>query len=566
MNQARLLKALLIFSLVPGFGLAQAPEVPPLPPTDPESARQVEAPEPTLQAGPVEAQGAGPSFVLNGITLDGANAIAPDKLTPIWADLIGSRVTVETLDALAREITAAYRSEGFVLSQAILPAQTVDGGIVRIVVIEGVVDQVRLSGGESNQQGLVSEYFEPVPAERPLSLSTLERSVLLSRDAVGDVDTVLGPSPDTFGAADLDVLIAPRPLSGYVALENLGSRLYGDWTMGAGFRSYNALGANETLDANFALAPERTSLVFGSINASVPLTGAAGTFLDGARLQFGANAFRGDPDLDEAGADPGLTSVSDQVELSAGLEVPVKRTRSENLFARFGLTLRDSDTESGLPGLRTTDEDRLAILEAGVEWDYADRIGGISLVDASVRQGLDIFGARQSATGPAAGDLEFTSAQLRLSRLQALGTTGRWSLFGEVIGQITSGVQLNSERFFLGGASIGRGFAPGNTSGDEGYGVRAELRHALPPEALGQVVSAASLFLFADYGRAQDQTEARDGDKTEELGSVGIGAQVAVNDWLSLAPMIVRQVEGTPNDSRDTSHETRFLISAVARF
>lgn len=565
MIRKRLLMAICACALAPGLGLAQAPQVPPLPPTDPDSARQVEAPEPTLQAGPVEVQGAGPGFVLNGITLEGATAIAPETLAPIWADLIGARVTVATLDAVAREISAAYRAEGFVLSQAILPAQTVDAGIVRIVIVEGVVDQVRLSGGADNQQRLVSEYFRPVPRERPLSLPTLERSVLLSRDAVGGVETVLGPSPDTFGAADLDVLITPQPLSGYVSLDNLGSRLYGDWTLGAGLRSFNALGANETLDASFALAPERTSLVFGSLNASVPLHGVGGTFLDGARLQFGANAFRGDPDLDEAGADPGLTSVSDQIELSTGIEVPVVRTRSENLFARLGLTARDSDTESGLPGLRTTDEDRFFILEAGVELDYADRIGGISLIDVSLRQGLDIFGARQSASGPAAGDIEFTSAQLTVSRLQALGT-GQWSLFGEVTGQVTNDVLPNSERFYLGGASIGRGFAPGNTSGDEGYGLRAELRHALAPEALGSVAEAAVLFVFADYGRARDKTRARDGDQTEELGSVGFGAQIAVNDWLSLTPLVAYQAEGTPNDTSDASRETRVLLSAVARF
>lgn len=563
-----LLRQLAICSLcsaLPVLAAAQAPELPPLPPPDPESSRQVEAPEPTLRTGPVTVRGAGPSFVLNGIVLEGATALDRTQLELIWSDLIGTAVTVETLDAVAREISAAYRSEGFVLSQAILPAQSVEGGIVRILVVEGIVDKVRTTGGAPNQQRLVSEYFGSVPAERPLALPTLERSVLLSRDAVGGVDTVLGPSPDTFGAADLEVLITPQPLSGYVSLDTLGSRLYGDLTWGAGLRGYNLLGGNEILDFTFALAPENTSLVFGGVAADIPLAGVAGTRLDGARLRFDANGFRGDPDLDEAGADPDLTSVADQIELAAALEVPVIRTRSENLFARLGLTVRDSDTESGLPGLRTVDEDRLAILEFGLEWDYADRIGGISLVDVSVRQGLDLFGARQSATGPAAGDVEFTSAQVTLSRLQALGT-GNWSAFGEVTGQVASGVQPNSERFFLGGASIGRGFAPGNTSGDTGYGLRVELRNTISPDVMGQVAEAASVFVFADYGRARDKTEARDGDVTEELGSVGIGAQISVNEWLSLTPLIARQVSGIPNDTKDASQETRVLVAAVARF
>ncbi|MEE4188389.1 MAG: ShlB/FhaC/HecB family hemolysin secretion/activation protein [Roseobacter sp.] len=565
MNLKYLSSACFLSAIIPIVVLAQAPELPPLPPADVNDARQVEAPEPTLRAGPVTVRGSGGSFTLNGIVLEGATALDRETLEPIWSDLIGTGVTVETLDAVAREISAAYRAEGFVLSQAILPAQTVDGGIVRILVVEGVIDEIRLSGGAANQQKLVSEYFGQVRSERPLALPTLERSVLLSREAVGGVDTVLGPSPDTFGAADLEVLLTPQPLTGYVSLDNLGSRLYGDWTLGTGVRSYNMLGANEVVDVSFALAPQDTSLVFGGVVAEVPLAGVAGTRLDGARLQFDASVFRGDPDLAEAGADSDLTSVADQVELGVGIEVPVLRTRSENLFVRFGLTWRDSETESGLPGLRTIDEDRLAILEAGVEWDYADRIGGISLVDVSVRQGLDTLGARQAATGPAAGDVEFTSAQFSLSRLQALGD-GNWSMFGEVVGQVASGVQPNSERFYLGGASIGRGFAPGNTSGDTGYGLRAELRRAINPEILGRAADAAGLFAFVDYGRARDKTGARDGEVTEELSSIGIGAQIAVNDWLSLTPQLVRQISGTPNDTRDSSRETRVLLSAVARF
>lgn len=565
MSLRRLFSVFCACTAMPAIVASQAPELPPLPPPDPDSARQVEAPEPTLRTGPVTARGTGPGFVLNGIVLDGATALDRAALEPIWHDLIGTRVTVDTLDTVAREISAAYRAEGFVLSQAILPAQTVEGGVVRILVVEGKIDKVRQTGGAENQQRLVSEYFGAVRTERPLALPTLERSVLLSRDAVGGVDTVLGPSPDTFGAADLDVLITPQPLSGYVSIDNLGSRLYGDWTLGAGVRSYNLLGANEILDATFALAPEDTSLAYAGLDASIPLSGVSGTFLDGARINLSANAFRGDPDLEEAGADPDLVSVADQIEVGAGIEVPVLRTRSQNLFARFGLTVRDSDTESGLPGFRTVDEDRLAILEAGVEWDYADRIGGISLIDISLRQGLDLFGARQAATGAAAGDNEFTSAQLNLSRLQAIGN-GNWSVFGEVAGQLASGVQPNSERFFLGGASIGRGFAPGNTSGDTGYGLRAELRRAINPDALGQVAEAATIYAFADYGRARDKTDARDGDIEEELGSIGIGAQVSVNDWLSLTPQIVRQVAGIPNDTPDAERETRFLIAAVARF
>ncbi|MBW4707474.1 hypothetical protein KX928_06710 [Roseobacter sp. YSTF-M11] len=556
--------------MLPVAASAQAPQVPPLPETAPDTSRQVEPPRPSVEAGAVTTTGNGPSFVLNGIVLEGLSALDQADISPIWEGLIGARVTVQTLDDITRQISAAYRARGYVLSQAILPAQTVDNGLVRIVVVEGFIDQISYSGGATNQQELVTEYFDPVAQERPLKLTTLERSVLLSRDAVGSVnagsvETVLGPSPDTFGAADLNVQIEQQPISGYFSIDNRGSRLYGDWTLGAGVRSFNALGFNETLDGNIALAPEDTALAFASVSADIPLRGLSNTLLDGARLRFGGNVFRGDPDLAEAGAATGLSSISDQTELTAQLVVPFVRARSENLFGRIGFTLRDSETETALVGLTTVEEDRLAIVEAGVTWDIADRLGGISLVDLSLRQGIDVAGAQVSATGPAAGDINFTAAQFTLSRLQALGSSS-WSVFGEITGQLASGVQPNSERFYLGGASIGRGFAPGNTSGDSGYAGRAELRRAINPQTLGTFADAANVYAFIDYGRAYDRSLSRDGQQWENLGSIGVGAQISLNTWLSVTPQIIRQISGTPRDTSDPSQETRFIVGAVARF
>ena len=123
----------------------------------------------------------------------------------------------------------------------------------------------------------------------------------------------------------------------------------------------------------------------------------------------------------------------------------------------------------------------------------------------------------------------------------------------------------NSERFALGDATIGRGFAPGNTSGDSGWGGRVELRRQIAG-GLGGTVEAAELYAFADYGRAYDRSTARDGATAGDLGSVGIGARIDVRPWLTLTPEIARQTDGVATDTTDPDHETRFYIGAIARF
>ena len=59
---------------------------------------------------------------------------------------------------------------------------------------------------------------------------------------------------------------------------------------------------------------------------------------------------------------------------------------------------------------------------------------------------------------------------------------------------------------------------------------------------------------------------ARDGDRWEPLGSAGIGVRLDVRPWLSITPEIAQQLDGVPTDTRNPDLETRFFISAVARF
>jgi hemolysin activation/secretion protein len=544
---------------------AQSPAdlLPREPGADVDPAAQVTAPEPAEPAEPIAAAAVeGPSFVLTGVALEGAAAVPAAELAPIWADLIGQPVGMATLEEIVARIGAAYRGRGLVLSQAVLPAQTIEDGVVRVLVVEGFIDRVGISGGAPEQQARAAQLFAPVGRDRPLRLTTLERGVLLARDTFGGtVETVLEPSPDTFGAADLSVLIEPDPLRGFAAVDNRGSRLYGAWTLSAGGSGYDLLGLNERLDGLVAIAPRDGALAYAGAVFDLPLPSLDGTLLDGGRLEISGDVSRADPDLSESGSPDDLTVVQNETNLRVGLIVPFVRTRSQNLYGRVGLGWQESESATFFAGTKDTSDDRLVVLSARATWDLADRFGGVTLLEAELRQGLDAGGAAVSATGPAAGSPDFSLARLDVSRLQRLGD-GPWSLWLEAIGQLASTVLPNSERFSLGDATIGRGFAPGNTSGDSGFGGRLELR---APVAAG-ATAAAELYAFGDYGRAYDRSIERDGDGWEEVASVGLGARIDVRPWLTLTPELARQVDGVATDTTDPDHETRVYIGAVARF
>ena len=139
-------------------------------------------------------------------------------------------------------------------------------------------------------------------------------------------------------------------------------------------------------------------------------------------------------------------------------------------------------------------------------------------------------------------------------------------MFALATGQIAGETLPASERFGIGGDSLGRGFAPGNTTGDSGYGGRLELRYDTPVERLRAGLAGAQLYAFADYGQGRDSDEDRDGDRWETLASAGAGLRIDVTERFTLTPGFAVQLVGTPVDNASGDRETRFFLSGVARF
>lgn len=437
---------------------------------------------------------------------------------------------------------------------------------MRISVVEGFIDRIAVEGGSASGRAALERRFRFVAADRPLALGTLERAVLLARDTLGGgVETVLAPSPATFGAADLTVQYRPKPVEGFALVDNRASRLFGAWLARAGITTYDLLGQTERFDLSVATSLGGRELRFVEGGLSLPLAVTDGTWLDGARFELGADTTRGRPDLRKSGATD-LTALQNETNLRIGLFVPAIRTRSENLFLRGGLNWRESTVEQRFAGIdlgRTSD--RLLVAEARMTWDVADRFAGVTLVDAALRQGLAVGSTQIGRAGPNPARAGFTLLRGSIARVQELGAP-EWSLFGELVGQVAGTVLPDSERFALGGERLGRGFAPGNTTGDHGFGARIELRRLIALGEIGPFAPLMSVYLFGDWGGAIDRALARDGRRWEHLASTGIGARLDLAQWLTLTPEIAHQLGGRPADTARGRQETRVFIGAVARF
>ena len=169
-----------------------------------------------------------PLVKLTSVKVERAHAIDDALIAEAYRPYIGKKVSQADLVNIATEISERYRRAGYHLSRAISPPQDVAGGRLKIRVIEGSITEIVVKGERLGRFG-VRAMLDPIAAEQPARLSTLERQLLLVNDIPGVriKDTTLEEIGKASGRFRL--VVTAQTWNIYVAagLDNLGSASVG---------------------------------------------------------------------------------------------------------------------------------------------------------------------------------------------------------------------------------------------------------------------------------------------------------------------------------------------------
>src|SRR5262249_55366894 len=340
---------------------------------------------PTFATPEVVADGK-PLFVLRAVTLQGAFALPHDQLATAYQPFLGKQVSPADLAAIAGSISDLYRAAGFHLTRAIIPPQDIQNGLVRIRIIEGSITELVLTGDGADQFG-VRPLLDPVLAERPSRLATLERQLLLinGRPGVRITDSQLEEIGGTTGHFRLIVKLKIWHVYAYVGLDNLGSASIGPWqTYATGaFNSYLLPGDSLMLNLS-TTANDPRELGFGRLSYDVPVG------VDGFRI--GASALYSDA---RPGDDRRLThdtTTTKSVEVHGSI-VPVMSQQQSLVLAVAAGFSNVSEKDMFSPLLGPIYSDRIRTVSLTSDYRLQDGFGGTNYATMTYRQGLDIFGA-----------------------------------------------------------------------------------------------------------------------------------------------------------------------------
>lgn len=470
------------------------------------------------------------SLVLDKIVVEGATVYSQESFTKLTSPLLHQTIQLDQVYALAEQLTARYRNDGYILSKVIVPPQSVSQGTIVLQAIEGYIAHIAYTNNSTTSDE-VNHLLQALTHSKPLNSHVLEKTMLLINDMPGlYAQGTLRADPSVPQAAEFVVQLSATKVQSGFSLDNRGGRALGPYRVYGDVKVNQLFGASDYLSARVAttLTDELNYLSLGH-----------GYVLNdqGLRLDFAlaaAEAYPGD-----------ITSIPLRVHTQSrsaivSLSFPMIRSRTENLQLRGSLAAINAS--SRLLGIKNSD-DQLRALRVGATYDLADRYAGINVVDVEFSQGLQGLGASNNESqylSRADGRVDYAKIDISASRLQAL--SDKWLLLLAANAQYAFTSLLSPELFGFGGEQFGRGYDPSELVGDHGLAAKAELRYSDTLTWFGNRLYTA--YGFYDIGKVYQRQNSAGEDVSAASAGTGLKLKVSPNSqaFIELAKPLTKDV------------------------
>jgi len=472
-------------------------------------------------------------FLVQSIRIVGTTLFETATLHALVADAEGKSRTLSQLDELATRITSYYHRHGYPLARAVIPAQIIRDGVVRLVIVEARYGRISADNQSRVNAALLQATLAPLQSGQAIGQAGLDHALLLLSDIPGVVVNATLKPGEAVGTSDLLVDITPGvTVSGSIVLDNHGNRFTGRARVGGTLNVINPLHHGDVLTLNGLGSGRGTR--YGRI-AYESLLNGRGTRLGGAYSALHYSL--GEPLA--ALAAHGTARVR-----SVWAKHPLVRARDFNLYGQIQydrLQLRDRIDASANRTDRHLDQSTASLagdardefLSAGVNaWNAGWTAGRVRFDDAAARL-ADADGAGTQG--------RFSKWNASLARLQSLGPAN--GLYLAFSGQWSNANLDPSQKMTAGGPYTVRAYDTGAVSGDTGYLATIEFRHSLGRHWEGHWEAVA----FADSSHVKVNRIVRmAGANSATLSGAGVGLNWSGPDqWIARAFM-ARRVGSMP--------------------
>lgn len=495
------------------------PEIEPLPSPD---RLLPPAPAPTSpgEAPPIEAP---PVIRVKRFVVTGSTVFSEQELVKAIAEAIGPlkpegrEISLAQLFQARSAVTDYYTSRGYITSGAFIPPQKLQDGVVEIQVLEGSLEDIRVTGLRRLNPGYISSRIG-IATKAPLNRDRLLQALQLLQlnPLISSISAELsaGSRP---GTSLLEVRVTENqsasatftvdnqrvPSVGSVRGQALGTELnllgFGD----AISLSFTKTQGSNALDFSYTvpLSPYDTTLAFSAGFSNSEVIEAPFDVLD-----IKSDSYY----LELTGRQPIIRTPTQ--EFALGLTLSTRRTRTTFLPDRLPFPSPGSDAEG---------QTKASVVRFFQE--YTTRSSqSVFAVRSQFNLGVDVLGATVNEDPP---DTRFFSwrGQAQWVRLLAPDTI----LLVRADLQLSDRPLLPIEQFGLGGVLSVRGYRQDLLLTDNGLFASVETR--IPVLRFPQQQALVFFSPFVDFGRAWNNSPSPDPDPGT-LVSAGFGLRLQISN------------------------------------
>jgi len=479
--------------------------------------------------------------VKKGVSTQGVdlkNIVVPDEagFRRLVFPRLGRQLTRGQLNALITDIIVFYRRHDRPVVDVIVPEQDIATGTVQLIVLEGRVANVTVTG---NRWFSSEELRDDVrlQAGDEISASRLQEDLDWMNDNPFHTTDVIYHPGEKMGATDLQLQTQDRfPARLYAGYEDSGNAATGFDRYEAGVNWGDAfhLGLGQQLNYQYTTSGDGESLRAHAGSYIIPLPWR------NTLTFFGSYT-------DTKGLVPPLIGINGRsYQISGRYSVPLPTLRAadagltykESVAAGFDYKYNKNALEfGGLPAGGTLyDVDQFVVSYDGA---LTDPYGQTTLDDQLYLSPGNWGGNNNDAAFAASHTLatsHYIYDTLTLERLTRL--PGDWTLILRGTLQFSDANLAPSEQLGFGGYDTVRGYDEREVNADEGYIFTTEVR--APPISFGElcghpeVHDQLQLLGFWDYGAASNHTLLPGEANETPLSSVGAGVRYTINSYLSV--------------------------------
>lgn len=484
------------------------------------------------------------------------------------SERLGYPLTFDGLNEITHSVVAYYRQHNHPLVDAVVPSQSVQSGVIQVIVTEYKVGQVRLEGNRWFSDSIVTAPFSLHHGDTVDSAELINELDAANTNPFRRVNLVYQPSAQP-GYTDVVLQTQDRlPIRVFTGFDNSGTPITGRsrWDMGATWG--NALWHDEQLSYQLSTSddfftgrsaapgtPGGASFVGQFLTWSMPIRGRDSISLAG-------NYDRSVPSV---GQDFGLLGKSWGASLRYNLAL--RRTSSFIQTASAGYDFKSTNNNLAFGGTQVmrnnAEVDQFA---AGYSASLTDKWGSTSLNtnlffspgNISPNNTDGDFQPAVGQSGRAMASAHYTYWRSDLNRLTKLPAHAIWSM--RVLGQTSTANLLYTEQLAGGGPDIMRGYDPNALLGDEGLIVSNELRSPVFQKTGETALGGMQVVTFWDFAHLTSVHDVPNAVNHLNGSSVGMGLRYNLRANITAKADYGLQLQHLPTaDSRD--HLVSFALT-----